>query len=73
VLQPSTIPPSHRSNPNPLLQASAAVELYPDCGPIRLADVQNLVLWVLAEGSNPRWCFVKVGACEAQGQGGKRV
>ncbi|KAL4421609.1 hypothetical protein ABPG75_010900 [Micractinium tetrahymenae] len=39
--------------------ACAEVELYPEAGPIRLADVQNLLLWVLGEGANPRWCFVK--------------
>ena len=51
------------TSPSPLLlplQASAAVEVYPEQGPIRLADVQNLVLWVLGEGASPRWCFVKV-------------
>ncbi len=42
------------------MQACAEVEVYPEAGPIRLADVQNLLLWVLGEGSNPRWCFVKV-------------
>eukprot|EP00887_Chlorella_sp_A99_P005460 scaffold1.g5460.t1 len=39
--------------------AAAAIELHPEEGPIKLADVQNLVLWVLGEGANPRWCFVK--------------
>jgi hypothetical protein len=41
-------------------QASAEVELYRELAPIRLADAQGLVLWVLGEGANPRWCFVKV-------------
>lgn len=39
--------------------ACAEVEVFPQAGPIRLADVQNLLLWVLGEGTNPRWCFVK--------------
>ncbi|KAI3430222.1 hypothetical protein D9Q98_004819 [Chlorella vulgaris] len=39
--------------------ASAAIELYHEQGPIRLPDVQNLLLWVLGQGANPRWCFVK--------------
>lgn len=41
------------------LQAVAGVEVRPEEGPVRLSDVQNLLLWVLAEGTNPRWCFVK--------------
>ena len=39
--------------------ARASVELRRERA-IRLEDVQNLVLWVLAEGSSPRWAFVKV-------------
>ncbi len=66
---PPPIPPTPtRSNLAPtrtpcalVLQASASVEVRPEEGPVRLSDVQNLVLWVLGEGSNPRWCFVKVG------------
>ena len=27
---------------------------------VRIADVRDLVLWVLAEGSNPSWAFIKV-------------
>lgn len=27
---------------------------------IRLQDVQSLLLWILGEGSNPRWAFVQV-------------
>ena len=35
-------------------------------GPIRVPDIQALVLWVLAdrkEGKNPGWAFVKVCVC----------
>ncbi len=39
-------------------QALAVVELKQQ--EIRLNDVQNLILWILGEGSNPRWAFVKV-------------
>lgn len=39
--------------------ARASVELRRERA-IRLEDVQNLVLWVLGEGSSPRWAFVKV-------------
>lgn len=45
-------------------QAAASIEVYPEQGPIRLADVQNLLLWVLGEGANPRWCFVKARASQ---------
>ena len=45
--------------PIPTVQACAEVEIYPEQGPIRVADAQNLVLWVLGEGANPRWCFLK--------------
>ena len=41
-------------------QAVASASVQPGDGPIRIADVQNLVLWVLGEGCNPRWCFLKV-------------
>ena len=27
---------------------------------VTLRDIQNLVLWVLGEGDNPKWIFVKV-------------
>lgn len=54
------LPPSPLSASASLLQACAEVEVFPQAGPIRLADVQNLLLWVLGEGTNPRWCFVKV-------------
>lgn len=40
-------------------QARAAIELRP-VRFIRLPDIQNLVLWVLGEGSNPaKWAFVR--------------
>ena len=39
--------------------ARASVELRRERA-IRLEEVQNLVLWVLGEGSSPRWAFVKV-------------
>ena len=47
--------------PLPLPQAAASVELHREqAAPIRLSDVQGLVLWVLGQGAlNPRWCFVK--------------
>ncbi len=34
--------------------------------PIRISDVQGLLMWMLAEGQNVRWCFVKVGSCSCQ-------
>lgn len=40
-------------------QATADIEVKTEEGPVRISDVQNLLLWVLAEGSNPRWCFIK--------------
>lgn len=42
----------------PHLQAHASVEITTD-KPIRLPDVQSLVLWVLAEPMAPRWVFVR--------------
>jgi len=43
----------------PPSQARAAIELRP-IHFIRLQDIQNLVLWVLGEGSNPaKWAFVR--------------
>lgn len=59
-------------------QASAELEVYPEQGPIRLLDAQNLVLWVLGEGSNPRWCFIKArrqlpGWRGVEGQRGRGV
>ena len=34
--------------------------------PIRIPDVQGLLMWMLAEGQNIRWCFVKVGLSTCQ-------
>ena len=42
-----------------LVQARAEVQLLSSRA-IRLLDVQGLLLWVLADGMNPSWCFVKV-------------
>lgn len=42
-----------------LVQARAEVQLLSSRA-IRLLDVQGLLLWVLADGMNPNWCFVKV-------------
>lgn len=42
----------------PLPQARASVEVATD-RPLRLADIQALILWVLADGINPRWAFLK--------------
>lgn len=44
------------------LQARAEVQMHGP-GAIRLLDVQGLLLWILADGMNPRWCFVKVRCC----------
>lgn len=42
-------------------QARAEVQLLGSRA-IRPLDVQGLLLWVLADGMNPNWCFVK--ACD---------
>ena len=34
--------------------------------PIRIPDVQGLLMWMLADGQNIRWCFVKVGSGPCQ-------
>ena len=41
------------------VQARAEVQLLTSRA-IRPVDVQGLLLWVLADGMNPNWCFVKV-------------
>ena len=41
------------------LQAHAEVKLTPNAR-VRIADVRDLVLWVLADGANPSWAFIKV-------------
>ena len=41
------------------LQARAGIQI--DYGhPIRIPDVQNLIMWTLADGTNPQWAFLKV-------------
>lgn len=42
------------------IQAAANVEIKAE-HPIQLRDVQQLVLWVLAEAISTRWAFIKVG------------
>ncbi|KAL0029787.1 hypothetical protein WJX79_011038 [Trebouxia sp. C0005] len=39
-------------------QARAEVQMHTP-STIRIRDVQGLLLWVLADGMSPRWCFVK--------------
>lgn len=51
--------------------ARASVELRRERA-IRLEDVQNLVLWVLGEGSSPRWAFVKVREGEEEEEEGAK-
>lgn len=53
--------PNHtpQSMPDAVLQARASIEVKTK-QPIRLGDVQSLVLWVLGECVAPRWVFVKV-------------
>lgn len=41
-------------------QARPEVQVVQRGGSITVADVQALVLWVLAEGQNPKWVFIKV-------------
>ena len=41
-----------------MLQVSASVTLKPQLM-VTLHDIQNLVLWVLGQGENPKWIFVK--------------
>ena len=42
-----------------LLQARAGIQIsYGQ--PIRVPDVQNLIMWTLADGANPQWAFLKV-------------
>ena len=43
-----------------LLQACASVQPVNPTASLRMKDAQGLVLWVLADGANPRWAFVKV-------------
>jgi hypothetical protein len=40
------------------LQARAGIQI--DYGhPIRITDVQNLIMWTLADGTSPHWAFLK--------------
>lgn len=41
-------------------QACASVQPVNPTASLRMKDAQGLVLWVLADGANPRWVFVKV-------------
>ena len=42
-----------------VLQARAGIQI--DYGqPRRIPDVQNLIMWTLADGANPQWAFLKV-------------
>jgi hypothetical protein len=52
-------------------QARASAEVKTD-RPVRLPDVQRLVLWILADEVNPTWVFIKVrsrGGNEPCGEG----
>ncbi len=40
------------------VQASAKVTVQPS-GSIRLSDVQQLLLWTLADGVSPKWAFIE--------------
>ena len=42
-----------------VLQACASVQPVNPTASLRMRDAQGLVLWVLADGANPRWVFVK--------------
>ena len=46
------------------LQARAEVQLV-GARAIRPVDVQGLLLWVMADGMNPNWCFVKAWVASA--------
>lgn len=55
------LPPPQKKNiyPPTTPQARASVEIKSE-HPVRLADVQGLVLWTLADHICPRWVFLKV-------------
>ena len=61
-----------------ILQARADIQI--DYGhPIRIPDVQNLIMWTLADGTNPQWAFLRVNhtipnhcACFSHSSGGLR-
>ena len=57
--QPDTSAPAQM--PPHTAQVSASVTLKPQLM-VTLRDIQNLVLWVLGEGDNPKWIFVKARA-----------
>lgn len=42
------------------MQARPEVQLTQRGASITVADVQALLLWVLADGNNPKWAFIKV-------------
>jgi hypothetical protein len=42
------------------MQARPEVQLTQRGASITVADVQALLLWVLADGNNPKWAFVQV-------------
>ena len=45
------------------VQASAQVTVQPS-GSIRLSDVQQLLLWTLADGVSPKWAFIQARSSE---------
>jgi hypothetical protein len=44
------------------MQARPEVQVVQRGGTITVADVQALLLWVLADGTNPKWAFVRVSS-----------
>ena len=54
------------------LQARAGIQI-DYAHPIRIADVQNLVLWTLADGTSPHWAFLKVMFTQLQHSTSQRL